>query len=82
MAMLEQPPASVSEELREYLVRVNAQVGAETENSNQVPRLTRLPDKISSGKIYYFKNAIPTHAVITAPGFYGVIGVTWVIIAQ
>lgn len=80
MAVLEQPPVSTEEELREYLARNNIQIGYELTNNNQIPRFTDLPNKVSVGKIYYFKNAVPAHPVITAEGYYGYKSTGWVLI--
>ena len=70
MAILEQPPASLPEEVREYLARINAQVAYELNNSDQAVRYTDIPNKLSIGKSYYFLNAVPAHPVVTAEGLY------------
>jgi len=81
MPVFEQPPRTESLELREYLVRTNAQIAHELVNSNQNPRYTDLPDKVSIGKQYYFLNAVPAHLVITAEGLYLYKSTGWVLIA-
>ena len=69
MAIFEQPPESSDYELREYLARVNIQVNSDLSNSNQIPRLTAIPSKLSIGKLYYFLNAVAATPV-SGEGLY------------
>ncbi len=66
----EQPPQSTDDDLREYLARQLLAAKREDENSSQVPVLTRLPGKLSVGKLYYFSNAIAGDPVVTQEGLY------------
>lgn len=81
MALFEQPPKSTEPVLREYLSRVNTEISYQIDDSNKITRYTALPDKVFAGRLYYFKNAIPSHTVITAEGFYGYKSTGWVFIA-
>ncbi len=81
MAVFEQPPLSFQDDQKEYLSRVNTEVGNELENLDQLTRYTAIPEKVSTGKLYYFKNAVAAHPVITSEGYYGYKSTGWVLIA-
>lgn len=78
----EQPPEGTPPELVEYLSRFQVQVNNALGAKDLLPNLTALPVRPEIGKLYYFSNAIPAHAVITAEGYYGYkgSGTGWVLI--
>ena len=66
----EPPPITADIELQDYLNRMISYISIAVEQNNQLPKLSVLPDKPSTGKIYFFTRAIPS-TPITSEGYWG-----------
>lgn len=67
----EQPPASLDDDVKEYLSRMFGQVSIALQSTDVIVRRNGLPERPEIARIYYFNGAIAAHPVIDEEGFYG-----------
>ncbi len=74
----EQPPDSLSDDVKEYLTRIYTQINIELSNTSALQRRTDFTTRPVIGKIYYFDNAPPSEPLITAEGLWLYKSTGWV----
>ncbi len=75
----EQPPLSVDEELRDFLIRRFIDIDNRFDRAAKFPERKEMPYKPQDGDIHYFGDPLSHNydAAITAEGFWGLRAGTW-----
>lgn len=73
----EKVPDGVESKLSEYLQRMFHFAKLSDDTATQLVRLTAVPNKPITGKLYYFSSAVAT-TPITAEGYWGYKSTGWV----
>lgn len=73
---MERPPLSFTAEQAEYLNRQFTAINNALTNNNFFRPYTRVPEKVTAGRVYYFSQAID--ATITSEGLWMYQSTGWV----
>lgn len=80
----EQPPFSVDEDLRDFLIRRFVDIDTAFKQASKFPERKEMPYKPQTGDVHYFGNPANHNydAAILNEGFWGLVNGTWIDLGQ